>query len=161
MRSSIIKAFTIGFIWRYARSLLNLSCAVQNGDDRSKYADDGCFFLSYINSAMFIGFRNSWAYLFNNDPGCYLYLCFNQETSSWNLKNRGCHARRVYFTHPGSLSSLWWLDRNHRRYPSCQAQLLTSQPFLFLKFWGISIKNLTQMDLYMPRFAMALKSKLN
>ena len=109
---------------------------------------------------MFVGFRNSWAYLFINDPGRYIFLCFNQVTSSWNLKNRGCHARRVCFTHPGSLSSLWWLDRNHRRYPSCQAHLLISQPFPFLKFWGINIKNLTQMDSYMPRFAMAPKSKL-
>ena len=34
------------------------------------------FFLSYLNSTMFIGFRHSWAYLFNNDPGRYFFHCF-------------------------------------------------------------------------------------
>ena len=41
--SSIMMAFTIGCMSRYAQSLLNLSCAVQNGDDRCKHADNVWF----------------------------------------------------------------------------------------------------------------------
>ena len=48
------------------------------------------FDLSYINSTMFIGFRHSWGYLFNNDPGGYLFYCFNKVTSNGKLKIRGC-----------------------------------------------------------------------
>ena len=40
-----------------------------------------------INSAMFIGFRHSWGYLFNNDPGRYLcHWCIHQVTWSWKLR---------------------------------------------------------------------------
>ena len=48
-KMSIMMAFMIGCIWRYARSLLNLGCSVQNGDDRSKYADDDCFFFFVLH----------------------------------------------------------------------------------------------------------------
>ena len=47
-KTSIMMTFMIRCIWRYAWSLLNLGHAIQNGDDRSKYADNDCFFLSFF-----------------------------------------------------------------------------------------------------------------
>ena len=34
---------------------------------------------------MFIGFRDSWAYLFNNDPGWYFFHSFNQSDFKLNF----------------------------------------------------------------------------
>ena len=97
--TSIIMAFTVGCIWRYARSFLNLSCAIQNGDDRSKHTDDniGLIYFCLMNSTMFIGFRHSWAYLFNNDPGRYLFRRFIRVISSWNLKQRLLNSSRLFY----------------------------------------------------------------
>ena len=43
--TSIMMAFTVGCIWRYARSLLILSFAIQSVDDWSKYPNNVWFVL--------------------------------------------------------------------------------------------------------------------